>query len=279
LIWFSPNLNFTNLSKKIKHLQTIHDLSFEFLPECFTWKQRLWHWTLNPRRQCKRADIIVTPSENTKRDIVAKFQISNFKFQILRPGLKILNKDESDTEKTKNNYNLPDKYILYLGTLEPRKNIESIIQAYNISDLRTKNCELLVVGSRGWKHKKLIKLIQEMPGVEYLEYVNEDKKKELYKKAALFVFPSLYEGFGLPVLEAMSYNLPVITSNRSSLPEAAGQAGYLINPHNILELAKAMKLILSDDNLRGMLIEQGKKQSQKFNWETSAQQFLNLICA
>lgn len=278
-IWFSPNLNFTNLSKKIKYIQTVHDLSFEFLPECFTWKQRLWHWILNPRRQCKRADIIVTPSENTKQDVCEVYKVHQVN-KVIKLGPGVLGElGMANEEEIRMKYNLPEKYILYLGTLEPRKNVKTIIEAYNVSELKSKNYELIIAGSRGWKNKKLLKLIQETPGVKYLEYVNEDKKKELYKKAALFVFPSLYEGFGLPVLEAMSYSLPVITSNRSSLPEVAGQAEYLINPHNILELEKAMRLILSDDNLRGILIEQGKNQSQKFNWEKSAQQFLNLICA
>lgn len=280
LIWFSPNLNFTNLSKKIKHLQTIHDLSFEFLPECFTWKQRLWHWFLNPKKQCQKADIILTPSENTKQDIVNEYGIVGDKIQILQPGISweegLITTE--NIQRVKEKYNLPEKYILYLGTLEPRKNIESIIEAYNISGLKIKNYELIIVGGKGWKNKKLLKLIENSLGVKYIGYVNKEDKQLLYNLSSLFIFPSLYEGFGLPVLEAMSQEIPVITSNRTSLPEVIGTSGYLVNPYNVLELAEAMKNILSDEKLRKMLIIQSKEQTKKFNWNNSAKKFLNLIC-
>lgn len=280
LIWFSPNLNFTNLSKKIKHLQTIHDLSFEFLPECFTWKQRLWHWFLNPKKQCQKADIILTPSENTKQDIVNEYGIVGDKIQILQPGISweegLITTE--NIQRVKEKYNLPEKYILYLGTLEPRKNIESIIEAYNISGLKIKNYELIIVGGKGWKNKKLLKLIENSLGVKYIGYVNKKDKQLLYNLSSLFIFPSLYEGFGLPVLEAMSQEIPVITSNRTSLPEVIGTSGYLVNPYNVLELAEAMKNILSDEKLRKMLIIQSKEQTKKFNWNNSAKKFLNLIC-
>jgi len=280
LIWFSPNLNFTNLSKKIKHLQTIHDLSFEFLPECFTWKQRLWHWFLNPKKQCQKADIILTPSENTKQDMVNEYGIVGDKIQILQPGISweegLITTE--NIQRVKEKYNLPEKYILYLGTLEPRKNIESIIEAYNISGLKIKNYELIIVGGKGWKNKKLLKLIENSLGVKYIGYVNKEDKQLLYNLSSLFIFPSLYEGFGLPVLEAMSQEIPVITSNRTSLPEVIGTSGYLVNPYNVLELAEAMKNILSDEKLRKMLIIQSKEQTKKFNWNNSAKKFLNLIC-
>ena len=278
--WFSPNLNFTNLSRKVKHIQTIHDLSFEFIPECFTWKQRLWHWFLNPKKQCQKADIILAPSESTRQDVVNKYRIADNKIQVLRPGISLdyglLTMD--DGQRVREKYNLPERYILYLGTLEPRKNIEAIIEAYKMNyELGIKNYELVVVGAQGWKNKELLELIENTPGVKYIGYVAREDKQSLYSLSSLFVFPSLYEGFGLPVLEAMSLGVPVITSNRTSLPEVVGTAGYSINPHNVLELTEAMKLILSDEKLHSILLERGKKQAEKFNWNNSAKDFLNLL--
>lgn len=280
LIWFSPNLNFTNLSKKIKHLQTIHDLSFEFLPECFTWKQRLWHWFLNPKKQCQKADIILTPSENTKQDMVNEYGIVDNKIQVLRPGISLdyglLTMDNG--QRVREKYNLPEKYILYLGTLEPRKNIESIIEAYKMNyESGIKNYELIVVGSKGWKNKELLELIENTPGVKYIGYVAKEDKQILYSLSSLFVFPSLYEGFGLPVLEAMSLGVPVITSNRTSLPEVTENSAWLVNPYNIAEIAEAMKEILRNEELSKLFSERGKKQAEKFNWNNSAKVFLNLL--
>ncbi len=272
-VWFSPNLNFTHLSKHVKHLQIIHDLSFEFLPECFTWKQRLWHYFLRPRRKCQKADIILTPSRCTKNDVVEKYGIFEEKIKILNPGV-VGERGMRNEEQIKQSYNLSEKYILYLGTLEPRKNVESIIEAYKLSAI---SYQLMVVGSSGWKNKKLLKLIQETAGVKYLGYVTDEEKSVLYQNASLFVFPSLYEGFGLPVLEAMAVGVPVITSNRSSLTEVAGEAGYLIDPHNVAEIAEAMEKILTDEKLRGILVERGLKRVGEFSWQKSAEEFVKLL--
>jgi len=275
--WFSPNLNFTNLSRGVKHIQTIHDLSFEILPECFTWKRRLWHWFLNPKKQCQKADLIVVPSENTRRDIINKFQISNFKFQILRPGLseKFKANSSQPIDVVKEKYNLPEKFILFLGTLEPRKNIKTIIEAFINSKLLASGYELILAGSLGWKNKKLLKLIQSTPGVKYIGYVDDKDKPALYKLCELFIFPSLYEGFGLPVLEAMACGTPVITSNRSSLPEVGGEAVCLVNPYNVEEIAEAMNNILKNKELIELMVVKLKTKAESFNWEKTAYEFLN----
>ncbi|MFZ2190187.1 MAG: glycosyltransferase family 1 protein [Candidatus Magasanikiibacteriota bacterium] len=275
-IWFSPNLNFTNLSKGVKHIQTIHDLSFEFFPECFTWKQRLWHWFLNPKKQCKRADIILTPSENTRRDVVDRYHISDNKIQVLRPGLSVDRGHK--TEDIRHKYGLPEKYILYLGTLEPRKNVESIVDAYKLYRSQiTDHYPLVLAGALGWKNKKLMQLIKNTPNVKYSGYVDGEDKMVLYKNASLFVFPSLYEGFGLPVLEAMSCGVPVITSNRSSLTEVGQDAVYYVNPNNVNELAGAMELIMKNNELRTRMIARGLEVGKDFDWQKSAQELLSVI--
>ncbi len=269
--WFSPNLNFTSLSKKTKFILTIHDLSFEFFPECLTFKQRLWHVFLRPKKQCQRADIILAPSESTADDIVSKYGVDKEKVRVIRHGCQ--------TQNTNNMTQTRDKYILYLGTLEPRKNVGVLIEAYKklctLAHLHT--CTLVIAGDKGWKSESLIRLIESTPGVKYIGYVDEAKKAELYRSTSLFVFPSLYEGFGLPFLEAMSVGVPVITSNRSSLPEVGGDAVYYVNPNNVAELAEAMKLVLTDEKLRQVMIQKGLERAKMFSWVKSAEEFAQIL--
>ena len=226
----------------------------------------------------------MTPSENTKNDVVESYKVESRKVKVLRPGLSKefvetgLDLSVQALFNVRKKYNLPEKYILYLGTLEPRKNIESVIEAYKMNyGLGIMNYELVIAGSSGWKNKKILKLISETPGAQYIGYVDDADKPALYKSASLFIYPSLYEGFGFPVLEAMASGVPVITSNRSSLPEVAGDVAYLTNPHNVSEIANAMRLILSDEKLRNILIERGKKQAEKFSWEKTAGEFWQII--
>jgi glycosyltransferase involved in cell wall biosynthesis len=277
--WFSPNLNFTNLSKRVKHIQTIHDLSFEIMPECFSKKRQWWHKFLNPKKQCKKANIILTPSENTKHDVVNIWQISDSKIQVLYPGLSSSFRSQiSDCrfDKIKEKYDLPEKYILYLGTLEPRKNIEGFIQAYK--QLKGGKCGLIIAGSKGWKYEDIMKMIEKTNGVRYIGYIEEEEKQELYKNSSLFVYPSLYEGFGLPVLEAMACGVPVITSNRSSLPEVVRNSAYLLNPYNVDEITRGVREVLQNEKIRGQIIQKQKKQVEKFSWDKTAEEFIKLIC-
>jgi len=269
-VWLSPNLNFTHLSKHLKHIQTIHDLSFEFFPEFFTLKQRLWHWLLNPGRQCRDAKVILVPSESTRRDVTISYKVESYKVIKLRPGVSNLGHNDIG-HKTE------EKYILYLGTLEPRKNVESVILAYQQYSISSIQYSLVIAGGKGWKNKKLLQLINSTPGVKYLGYVNEAEKNALFKNASLFVFPSFYEGFGLPVLEAMASGVPVITSNRSSLPEVVDDAAYLVNPHNISEITDGIKLLLANDNLRQLMGERGKRRVESFNWKDSAEKLMSVI--
>ena len=277
--WFSPNLNFTNLSKKIKHIQTVHDLSFEIMPECFTRKMCLWHKFLNPKRQCKKATLVLVPSISTKEDVEEIYKIK--KVRVLYPGLSSSFKSQIldiSSDEIKQKYNLPEKYILYLGTLEPRKNILSIIEAFKINyELGINNYELVIAGSKGWKNEEILQAIESTEGVRYIGYVADEDKPGLYKYARLFVYPSLYEGFGLPVLEAMASGVPVITSNRSSMPEVVGGSAILVNPYDVGEIAKAMKKILSDRQLCDMLVERGNGQSGKFNWGKTADGLIELL--
>ncbi|MFA6427821.1 MAG: glycosyltransferase family 1 protein [Candidatus Magasanikbacteria bacterium] len=237
--FFSPNLNFISLTDKTKFILTVHDLSFLYFKHCFTWKQQLKHRLVGLKKLCKRADIILTPSENTRRDVVRHFGIRGDVIKIVRPRLNNVFSGHRPviSDQVRLKYGLPEKFILYLGTIEPRKNILSIIEAYKKSLLITDHCSLVIAGAKGWKCKKILKAMKNTLGVRYIGYVDPEDKPALYRLASLFVYPSLYEGYGLPVAEALACGTPVVTSNRSSLPEVGQGDVHLVNPYNIEEVS------------------------------------------
>lgn len=281
--FFSPNLNFTALSKHVKPILTVHDLSFKFFPQFFSIKQKLWHWAINPKKQCQQADSILVLSENTKRDIVNYYKISSEKIKVAHGGLaEIFGRPPADKEKVKQKYNLPNRFILFLGTVEPRKNIIGLIEAFErVYSSLSIPYSLVIAGSgRGWKNKEIYDRALASPlrdKIEFIGYVEYAEKPALYSLADLFVYPSFYEGFGFPVLEAMACGVPVITSNRSSLPEITNNATYLVNPNRPAELADAIVKMLTDNNLREHFKKAGLEQTKKFTWEAAAKQWMDLI--
>jgi glycosyltransferase involved in cell wall biosynthesis len=275
-VFFAPNLHFISVSEDIKFVLTVHDLSFEFYKNCYSLKRRLWHRFLNSRLQCKQADIILTPSDNTKSDLKRFYGVDENKIFTVYPGVG-LNSREVESNFGSSKFNLPDKYILFLGAIEPRKNILSLVSAYEHGRFFDKGIYLVIAGAAGWKNKNVLHKIKKTQGVLYVGYVSEAEKINIYSKALLFVYPSFYEGFGFPVLEAMSAGVPVITSNRSSLPEITEGAAYLANPFNVADIERGMKKILEDFKLRSLLVEKGKEQCKKFKWNKTAEQFLSVI--
>ncbi|MEK7644108.1 MAG: glycosyltransferase family 1 protein [Patescibacteria group bacterium] len=280
-VFFSPNLNFTAVSPKIKFILTIHDLSFEFFPDCFSAKQRIWHKIINPRKQCRRADLILTPSDNTRRDLIKEYGIDEKKVKRIYPGLSgAFLRDEKiigDEQRVRTKYGLPDKYILYLGTIEPRKNVVGIIEAYREANLLARGFELIIAGAKGWKYEETIELMNKTAGVKYIGYVDEGDKAVLYRMASLFAYPSFYEGFGFPVVEAMASGVPVITGNRSALVEAGGDGVYLVNPYNVSEIATGMKLMLENNRIAELYRSRGLEQARKFRWESTARELLEIL--
>lgn len=278
--FFSPHLNFTNLSATTKHLLLIHDLTFELFPDFLTTKQRLWHFAVRAKRQAKNAHLILTPSENTKRDLVDYYRVDPEKIKVLPPGLsKIFLQERNSKDLSK--YGLPEDFILFLGTIEPRKNIISLIEAFEIAFPKLqKPHHLIIAGAPGWKNKAIKEKIHSSKFntfIKPIDYVPENEKPSLYKAARLFVYPSFYEGFGFPILEAFASGTPVICSNRSSLVEITGNAARLINPHRPEEIAIGIEKILNSESLRKKMTEEGLRQSQKYSWQTTAENFLKLV--
>jgi len=276
-LFYSPNLNFTAVSKKCKLVLTVHDISFTLFPNFFTLKQRLWHKVIRPKKQFLRANMIIVPSANTKRDLSDYYGVNPEKIKIIYPGLS-LQKTENDISKK---YNLPQKYFLFLGTIEPRKNITGMIDAFEKCYSSLKNpCSLVIAGAGGWKNKEVYQRAAASPireKIKIIGYIQPEEKYSLYSKAEIFIYPSFYEGFGFPVLEAMSAGVPVITSNRSSLPEIGGQAVYYINPNNPLSIAEGMTRIANNENIGRFFKEKGLIQVEKFKWRNAASEWLNTI--
>lgn len=282
--FFSPNFNFTSLPTNTRSVLTVHDLSFEFFPHFFSFKQRLWHWAINPKKQCQKANIIITPSENTKRDLIDIYKINPEKIKVIYPGIACLPENNSllpeTKDKLKQKYNLPHKFILFLGTVEPRKNIIGLITAFEQLCKTSLNYSLVIAGHKGWNDKEIYQKFNSSPvkdKIKFIGSIDAADKPTLYAMSELFVYPSFYEGFGFPVAEAMICGIPVITSNRSSLPEITGNAAYLINPNRPIELAQALIEMTKNEKLRERFKNLGLEQAKKFSWDKAAEKFLNTL--
>ncbi|MEO0093415.1 MAG: glycosyltransferase [candidate division WOR-3 bacterium] len=233
----------------------------------------------------KRSDTVIAVSENTKREIVRFCSVPQSKIFVALEGVspqyhKI--DSESELKKIRAKYNLPDRFILFVGTQEPGKNLPRLIEAFFVAKkINSIPHKLVIVGAYGWG-KKLGKTLPASIANTFLSnevffpgYIQEEDLPLIYNQSELFVFPSLYEGFGLPVLEAMACGVPVICSNLSSLPEIAGDAAILVNPYNTSEIADAIVKVLNDNTLQAEMIRKGFAQVKKFNWQQCANAILN----
>lgn len=285
-LFFMPHLNFIGLSGAAKSVITIYDLSFLRYPEFFSARQNFWHKMVNVKKLLKKFDIIVAVSENTKRDVIELCGVSENKIKIIYAGVgeeyrKIVDRDKF--LEVKNKYNLPDKFILYLGTLEPRKNVDGIIRAYNqlrINNYELRNIKLVLAGAKGWKSENIYSEWHKSEfkdDIKFLGYIDSADRVYLYNLASVFVYPSFYEGFGLPPLEAMASGAPMVMSYAASLSEVAGGAALMVDPYNINELAGALAAVLTDEKLRNNLIKKGFEQAKKFSWEKTAREYLKIF--
>lgn len=266
------------LKKHVRAVLTIHDLAFIRVPDAAT--SRLRHY-LNAavKHSLQRADLVVTDSRATMQDVMEIYRVPESKLAVIYPALP--KRRIASEHCTVQDYfpQLVRPYLLSVGTVQPRKNYSRIVQA--LARLRQKNLDVdfVIAGGKGWLQDELYQTIQAHrleAHVHVLGYVPENGLHALYHHAQCLVYPSLYEGFGFPILEGMSYGVPVITSTVSSMPEVAGDAALLVNPYDVEALADSLYALLTDTALRQRLIERGYQQTQAFSWTTSAQQLLQL---
>jgi glycosyltransferase involved in cell wall biosynthesis len=261
---------------------TIYDVSFLLQPQLHTEANRL-HCLQGALNAALYADRIIAISMQTKKDLMAYFSIPEVRIRVIYPAHRKIYYPERDVEVIRGvleRLGIFRNFILFVGSLEPRKNLKTLLQAYAIYVKRHASEELLVVaGGKGWLNDDLSQVVAELgiaERVKFVGYVQEADLRVLYSATKLFVYPSLYEGFGLPPLEAMACGAPVITSNTSALPEVVGDAAIVIDPHNSEELYQAMQRVLCDDQLRIRMRQQSLARAQLFSWERTAQETLGL---
>ncbi|MEA5502234.1 glycosyltransferase family 1 protein [Halotia wernerae UHCC 0503] len=261
-------------------VMNIYDLTFIKYPnyidsvvKIYTEKvKRCLHWT----------DLVLTISESSKKDIIEYLQVDPEKVYVTPLASRYypdyLSSENIQVLEKQVEYNFSQPYLLFVSTIEPRKNIITIITAFNVLKKKYKlDHQLVLIGKKGWNYEPIFAAIGNSPWknqVHHLDYLSNELVALFYSKADVFVYPSHYEGFGLPVLEAMTLGAPVVSANTSSIPEVTGDAAILIDPNDPIQLAEAILKIISDSQLRQELINKGKERAKLFSWSRTAKETL-----
>ncbi len=283
-LFFMPHINFASLSNKTKKIITIHDLSFLRSKNFFSLRKNIWHWSLQVKKLINQFDQIVVVSENTKNDIIELCEIPEKKIKVIYSGIgkefRKIPEDNLDLIKIRKKYKLSENFIFYLGNLEPRKNIGGLLKAYEkFLDLSEKNkkYDLVLAGAWGWKCKETKKVWNNSKyknKIKFLGYINKNDKKYLYNLASLFVYPSFYEGFGFPPLEALFSGSKVVSSFSSSLPEISKNLFTLVNPYDINSIVLGIQKAIKRPEINESEL---KNIREDFNWEKTALVYLELF--
>lgn len=271
-VFFSP-AHYAPRVSPVPTVVTIHDLAYKYFPNEFLSSDlyKLNKWT---EYSVKKASQVICVSNHTKKDLISFYPQVEGKTTVVLNGFR---EKKLDTKKLELKTSTP--YILFVGTIQPRKNVSTLIEAFEKFVETRPNYELKIVGKKGWLYDETLDSIKTSSArnqIKYLGFVNDSELESLYGNAYATVLPSFYEGFGLPVLEAMSHGSPVIASNTSSLPEVGGDAVLYCNPDDSNTIVDALEK-LQDPKLRKSLLMKSNKQISKFSWEKSAEETLKII--
>ncbi|HRY59881.1 MAG TPA: glycosyltransferase family 1 protein [Patescibacteria group bacterium] len=268
------------IRKRTKVILTVFDLMHFFYPYFkMSLTRKLYHKIrLAPRIVLRRADKIVTISINTSRDLIKMFHVPSRKIKMIYMGVsKSFRKIDSRSAKRllKEKYGVNKKYILYVGRNEPHKNIKALVLAYvKLSEYLREEYKLVLVGKEDERYsegvRQLIKKYSIEPNVTFTGYVDESELPYIYSAASVYVQPSFYEGFGIPILEAMACGVPVVSSNTASLPEVGGEAALYTDPFDVAKMSEQIRKVLENEGLKDELIEKGFSQVKKFSWFLAA---------
>ena len=279
-LFHSPNFILPP-TRRAKTLLTVHDLSFIRHPQGAVTKLRRWLEKVVPR-SLARADHVLADSHSTKQDLIEIYNTSPEKITVIGAGVEARFRPITDITKLdaiRNHYRLPsEKFILSLGTLEPRKNFTGLIQAFSQSPV----CEthhLVIAGGKGWLYEEIFAAAETSPvadRIHLIGFVADEDLPALYSLADIFAYPSHYEGFGIPIIEAMACGTPVVCANNSSLPEIAGQAALQITATDTAALAEELYRVAIDKSLREALVAKGFPQAKTFNWPDAAKRLLEV---
>lgn len=261
---------------------SIMDLGYLRFPKQFTkptyWKLRLW-----TALSIKRAKQLLTISQTSKNDIINKYEIAENKITVTYPGFdetKFCKRVEEhlqckqESKRVKEKYGINGKYILFLSTLKPNKNIEGLVEAYKL--LKT-DLILVIAGKKGWLYETIFEKVKQLKLEEkviFTDFVPEDDVPAMMQGAEVFVLPSFWEGFGIPVVEAMACGVPVVVSNAGSLPEIVGEAGIIVDPYNVDDIAQGINKAIEN---KTELVKKGLEQIKKFSWDRCAEQTLTVL--
>lgn len=268
------------LVSNTRSILTVHDLSFVRVPETTVPSLKRYLDVVVPR-SVRRADHILADSQATKDDLIALYDTPPDKITVLLSGVdRRFKPSQRPREHLRNKYHLPDgDYIFSIGTIQPRKNYERLVAAVAQLRERRHDVRLVIAGGKGWLDTPIYDAIQYTDMTDYvhfLGFVDDADLPDLYTHAAVFAFPSLYEGFGFPVLESMACGTPVLTSNVSSLPEVAGDSALTVDPYDVSAIADGLERLLTDSALRQSCVAGGFQHVQRFDWEQSARLLLRV---
>ena len=257
-----------------KGIVTVHDLGYRHFPAAHPYRQRAY-LDVTTRWSQARAAMVLADSQATADDLARFYRTPPNKIRVVYPGVDAA--PLQNRAEVRSKYNLPPRYFLFIGTLQPRKNIQGIVQAFAQWQRRHNDQEtaLVLAGGKGWLFDEA--WLQDVRNIRRLGYINEADKGGLLGGALALVFPSLYEGFGFPVIEAMICGAPVIASHTSSLPELIGDAGLLADPSDAADIAAAMSHLSQNPNLRREMIDRGYERAKRFTWERAAQDVMRVF--
>ena len=284
LMWL-PFPRLLPLSRKCRLVITIHDLIPDIFPQFYTWKSRLWQWQMSYPYLARRADRIIAVSQSTKDDLVRIYGVDAKKVQVVYEGVDDIYFEQPSDKFQRDvltKFKVDSDFIYYVGSIEPRKNLPMVIRglSYIKSQPQFDKMKLVISGGKSWLAESIYEEVSNLKlkkSVIFTGQVTEMEKIAFLHQAKVFAFPSLYEGFGLPVIEAFAAGCPAITSNVSSLPEVADGAAALIDPKDQASFDQALLKILTHSTYPHNLITKGKLQAKKFNWAKAASQTLNVF--
>ncbi len=276
----SLNSHFTRVSPQIPHVLTIHDLSIAINPRWYSRWQRLWHRAIGLHTQIARATMLISVSHNTKQDLMELYDITQEQIVVIPPGIPKPLEAADHVEHHDEQSSSQQQTILFLGTLEYRKNILNVIRSFAILKRKHPHAHLILAGNagHGWQEaKRLIKSLGLEQSITRHPYVSEARKTQLLSHADVLLYPSFYEGFGLPVIEALHHGTPVVASVGSSFTQAGADAILSVNPWQPDMIAHALDLLLTNQELRTTLAIRATVHLKQFSWDFSAHKLLRLL--
>lgn len=266
-----------------KSVITVHDLGYMVNPTYYPPIDTLY-MNMAIRWSVRKSSAIIAVSQNTKIDLVSRLRVKAEKIYCIYESMNedyIPIKDRARLEDVRDKYNLPSEFFLSLAGLQRRKNLPNLIKAFSLAKERSEiNHKLVMVGAASWQHSTILNEVEASPvkdEIMWLKFVAEEDLPAIYNLATALIFPSLYEGFGLPLLEAMACGCPVVCSNTSSLPEIAGGAAILVDPTNVEQLADGIYRVITEDKLRNSLTKKGLKRASYFSWQRAARETLEVF--